>query len=125
MAVLFAGLTFTGCQKNDPASLLQGKWSVYSMTMLGNGVSGEVNLEGGSYMFFTFYEDGNYARDMNMYGENEAQNGTWELTENVLILDKGTANEQAWNVKELTVSKLVIAITMDSETMQLNMNKVK
>ena len=125
MAVLFAGMTFTSCQKNDPASLIQGKWSATLVSMTEDGQTQDVKIETPSYMYYTFLADGNYLREVNAMGEQGQDEGTWELKDKILILDKGSYDELEYSVLELTASKLVIKAQMGSLSLKMDFNKVK
>ena len=125
MAVLFAGMTFTSCQKNDPASLIQGKWSAILVSMTEDGQTQDVKIETPSYMYYTFFADGNYLREVNAMGEQGQDEGTWELKDKILILDKGSYDEMEYSVLELTASKLVIKAQMGSLSLKMDFNKVK
>lgn len=125
MAVLFAGMTFTSCQKNDPASLIQGKWSAILVSMTEDGQTQDVKIETPSYMYYTFLADGNYLREVNAMGEQGQDEGTWELKDKILILDKGSYDELEYSVLELTASKLVVKAQMGSLSLKMDFNKVK
>ena len=125
MAVLFAGMTFTSCQKNDPASLIQGKWSATSVSMTQDGQTQDVKIEIPSYIYYTFAADGKYVNDVNAMGEKHTYEGTWELKEKILTLDKGGIDETEYGVLELTGSKLVLRAQMGSTTMVMNLVKAK
>lgn len=125
MAVLFAGMTFTSCQKNDPASLIQGKWSAILVSMTEDGQTQDVKIETPSYMYYTFWADGNYLREVNAMGEQGQDEGTWELKDKILILDKGSYDELEYSVLELTASKLVVKAQMGSLSLKMDFNKVK
>lgn len=125
MAVLFAGMTFTNCQKNDPASLIQGKWSATLVSMTEDGQTQDVKIETPSYMYYTFLADGNYLREVNAMGEQGQDEGTWELKDKILILDKGSYDELEYSVLELTASKLVVKAQMGSLSLKMDFNKVK
>ena len=125
MAVLFAGMTFTSCQKNDPASLIQAKWSATLVSMTEDGQTQDVKIETPSYMYYTFLADGNYLREVNAMGEQGQDEGTWELKDKILILDKGSYDELEYSVLELTASKLVVKAQMGSLSLKMDFNKVK
>ena len=125
MAVLFAGMTFTSCQKNDPASLIQAKWSATLVSMTEDGQTQDVKIETPSYIYYTFFADGKYLREINAMGEKGQDEGIWELKDKILTLDKGGYDEMEYSVLELTGSKLVIKAQMGSSSIKINFNKVK
>ena len=125
MAVLFAGMTFTSCQKNDPASLIQAKWSATLVSMTEDGQTQDVKIETPSYIYYTFFADGKYLREINAMDEKGQDEGIWELKDKILTLDKGGYDEMDYSVLELTGSKLVIKAQMGSSSIKINFNKVK
>ena len=125
MAVLFAGMTFTSCQKNDPASLIQAKWSATLVSMTEDGQTQDVKIETPSYIYYTFFADGKYLREINAMDEKGQDEGIWELKDKILTLDKGGYDEMEYSVLELTGSKLVVKAQMGSSSIKINFNKVK
>ncbi len=125
VAVLFAGLMFTSCEKKSDAELLLGKWSVASVTTTINGVSIEKKIEGSEYMYYTFASDGKYVQDVNAQGEEWTYNGTYELNGKTMILEKGTVDENVYNITELTASKLTMETKAGITSTIMYLNKVK
>ena len=76
-------------------------------------------------MYYTFLADGNYLREVNAMGEQGQDEGTWELKDKILILDKGSYDELEYSVLELTASKLVVKAQMGSLSLKMDFNKVK
>jgi uncharacterized protein (TIGR03066 family) len=122
--VLFAGLTFTSCEKKGDADLLLGKWSVASVTTTIDGVAVEKKIEGGEYMYYTFASDGKYLQDVNAEGNKWTYNGTYELNGKTLILDKGTVDEGVYSIQTLNASQLTMQGFMGSDVVVYQMNKV-
>ena len=124
--VLFAGVMFTSCEKKSDSELLWGKWSITSMTAtLENGMTGEVKVENNQYAFFTFASDGRYSADFNAFGIKNTGTGVWVLEGKMLILDKGTVDEEVYTIRELNASKLSMEGRIDGDQVVLNMTKVK
>lgn len=120
MAVVFAGLMFTSCEKKSDADLLVGKWSVTSISFTEEGRTFETKIEGNEYIYYTFVSGGKYVRDYNFSDYKDSENGTWVLDGKQLTLTMGQgAQEDHWyyTIQELTASKL----TMEERTVS---NKV-
>ena len=125
VAVLFAGLMFTSCEKKSEAELLLGKWSMVSFTMTEKGTSADVKIESNEYFYFTFASDGKYVQDVNAQGEKWTHNGNYELNGKTLVLEKGTLDEEVYNITELTASKLTMETKAGTTSTIMYLNKVK
>ena len=124
--VLFAGLTFTSCEKKSDADLLLGKWSVTSVTTTIDGVAVEKKIEGSEYMYYTFTSDGKYAEEVNVDGEKWSATGKWVLENGkqlTLTIGEGhQVDEWFYTITELTSSKLTLK-GEEGETMYLTKAK--
>ena len=125
LAALFAGVMFTSCNKEDVESNLLGKWSLTSMVTTIEGERVEQKLDGNNYMFITFASEGRYIQDVNAFGERWSGDGTWVLEIKKLILDKGTLDEQVFNIQEINANKLTMDTRIGSQPAVYYFSKVK
>ena len=125
MAALFAGVMFTSCNKEDVESNLLGKWSLTSLVTTIEGERVEQKLDGNNYIFFTFASEGRYIEDVNAFGERWSADGTWVLEAKKLIMDKGTLDEQVFNIQEINANKLTMDTKVGSQPTVYYFSKVK
>ena len=125
MAALFAGVMFTSCNKEDVESNLLGKWSLTSMVTTIEGERVEQKLDGNNYLFITFASEGRYVRDVNAFGERLTEDGSWVLEAKKLIMDKGTLDEQVFNIQEINANKLTMDTKVGSQPTVYYFSKVK
>jgi len=101
---------------SDTKIMLVNKWSLNDLKINGNTTDSPAYI-------FELKADGSYTQ----VDDGEVDNGTWVLSDDgkAMIFDKGTEDEETWNIISIVPDKLVITFTDEGNKFILTFVPVK